>query len=208
MDLSPPTDANDLVRTAAFRLLLERDEPIEVDDLARSIGVKPERLGGLLEELDAAGKIRRDEAGRVTGSAGLSVVPDRHEIELQGRRFWTWCAYDIFGIFGALEASGRAISPSPLGTTINLDFVSGRPAPNTAVLFRPDEELMDCCANVYEEWCPNSNLFTTAGSAVAWAKERNLSGQVLEVDEASDLATQAWADVAEKGGSHAERNRS
>ncbi|PZS00154.1 MAG: hypothetical protein DLM67_02200 [Candidatus Nephthysia bennettiae] len=28
------------------------------------------------------GRIRRDEAGGVVGSAGLSVIPDRHEIEL------------------------------------------------------------------------------------------------------------------------------
>ena len=30
----------------------------------------------------------------VVGSAGLSVRPDRHEIEVEGREFWTWCAYD------------------------------------------------------------------------------------------------------------------
>jgi len=29
-----------------------------------------------------------------------------------GRRFWTWCAYDILGILGALKASGSALSPA------------------------------------------------------------------------------------------------
>src|SRR5207253_9570981 len=82
-------------------------------DLVAATGIKRERLTEHLEELDRAGRIRRDRAGRVVGSAGLSVSKDRHVIELDGRRFWTWCSYDIFGIFGALEASGTALSPSP-----------------------------------------------------------------------------------------------
>ena len=43
---------------------------------------------------------------------GLRVTKDRDEIELDGRCFWTWCAYDILGIFGALKASGSALSPA------------------------------------------------------------------------------------------------
>ncbi len=111
--LEAPSDGHALVRTVAFRLLLARANPIEVVELAMHSGIRLERLAGWLEELDAAGRIRRNVVGQVVGSAGLSVVPDRHQIELGGRRFWTWCAYDILGIFGALRADGRASSPSP-----------------------------------------------------------------------------------------------
>jgi len=51
-------------------------------------------LAALLDRLAGAGRILREGAGEVIGSAGLSVVPGRHEIELEARRFWTWCAYD------------------------------------------------------------------------------------------------------------------
>ena len=111
--LEPPSDSQALVRTVAFRLLLPSSVPISVAELAAKSGIRLERLSELLDELDGAGRIWRNPAGEVVGSAGLSVVPDRHEIELNGRRFWTWCAYDILGIFGALGANGRASLSSP-----------------------------------------------------------------------------------------------
>ncbi len=193
--LETPSDSQELIRRAAFRLLLTHSAPIDPDQLATATGINIERLSALLDQLDAAGRIRRDESCRVIGSAGLSVIPDRHQVELDGRKFWTWCAYDIVGIFGALRASGRALSPSPAGRTIEVIFDKGRPVDNGAVLFRPDEELMTRCENVYEEWCPNSNLFADVDHANRWAEQRGLRGRVLGLDEASDLGTTDWAGV-------------
>ena len=194
--LEPPSDAHALVRVAAFRRLLARSEPIAAEEIAAHTGIRTDRVAQLLDQLDGAGQMRRNASGHVVGSAGLNVVPDRHEIELDGRRFWTWCAYDIFGIFGALGASGRASSPSPPdGKPILVHFIRGRPKKNNAVLFRPDEELMASCENVYEEWCPNSNLFPSRQLASRWADKHSWRGRVLDLNEASDLATEAWRDV-------------
>ena len=66
---------------------------------------------------------------------------------------------------------------------------------HSAVLLRPDEELTDCCENVYEEWCPNSNLFADAQRANQWAEQHGLRGRVMGLEEASDLGTADWADV-------------
>ena len=152
MEGEPLVDLEAMVRAAAFRLLIRSGEGITPESLAQVTEITGDRLAVLLDDLDRAGRIRRDEGGRVVGSAGLSVVPDRHEIEIERRRFWTWCAYDILGIFGALQATGRASSPIP-GTrdVIHLDFIAGRPQKGNAVLFRPDAELMSCCENVNEE---------------------------------------------------------
>jgi len=87
--LDTSSDSQTLIRRIAFRLLLAQSEPIGLDELAAATGINTERLVVLLEDLDHAGRIRRDESGRVIGSAGLSVMPDRHEIELDGRKFWT-----------------------------------------------------------------------------------------------------------------------
>jgi hypothetical protein len=193
--LETPSDSQALIRRVAFRLLVTKSQPIQMEELSAATGIKPDRLSGLLDELNSAGRIRRDTAGRVVGSAGLSVIPDRHEIQLEGRTFWTWCAYEILGIFGALGASGRAVSPSPGGPAIELQFERGRPVGNDAVLFRPDDELMTRCENVYEEWCPNSNLFVDSVQATRWADGRRIRGRVMELDEASDLGTKDWADV-------------
>ena len=196
----PLVDLDAMVRAAAFWLLIKSGEAITLESIAEVTRITGDRLAVLLDDLDRAGRIRRDEAGRVVGSAGLSVVPDRHEIEIEGRRFWTWCAYDILGIFGALQATGRASSPIP-GTrdVIHLDFTGGRPQKSNAVLFRPDTELMSCCENVYEEWCPNSNLFADRASAQKWATEHDLQGRVLTLTEASELATEEWKSLTNGG---------
>jgi hypothetical protein len=198
MTLNSPMDAGDLVRTAAFRLLATRAESIATATLAEVTGIKPERLAAVLDQLDAAGRIRRGADGHVVGSAGLSVVPDRHQMELEDKRFWTWCAYDILGIYGALSASGRAVSSSPLGgQPIEVDFVQGLPQRDDVVLFRPAADLEDGCENVYAEWCPNSNLFATHDLAEGWAKEHEIDGRVLGLGAASTLATADWKKLAE-----------
>ena len=189
-------DSNNLLRAVAFQHLIRNSQPATPEQLAEASGIDLERTSTMLEELDRAGRIRRDGTGRVVGSAGLSVIPDRHQIELNGRTFWTWCAYDILGIFGALRADGDARSPSPPDrTVIELRFLGGRPQHADAVLFRPAEDLMSRCDNVYEEWCPNSNLFSSPKLAQAWADEHGLGGRILSLEEASSLATQEWRDV-------------
>ena len=189
-------DSNNLLRAVAFQHLIRNSQPVTPEQLAEASGFDLERTTTMLEELDRAGRIRRDGTGRVVGSAGLSVIPDRHQIELNGRTFWTWCAYDILGIFGALRADGDARSPSPPDlTVIELRFLGGRPQHADAVLFRPAEDLMSRCDNVYEEWCPNSNLFSSPKLAQAWADEHGLGGRILSLEEASSLATQEWRDV-------------
>jgi len=189
-------DSNNLLRAVAFQHLIRNSQPVTPEQLAEASGFDLERTTTMLEELDRAGRIRRDSTGRVVGSAGLSVMTDRHQINLNRRKFWTWCAYDIFGIFGALRADGDARSPSPPDrTVIELRFVGGRPQHAEAVLFRPAEDVMSQCDNVYEEWCPNSNLFSSPKLAQAWADEHGLGGRVLSLEEASSLATQEWRDV-------------
>ena len=85
--LEPPSDAPTLVQRAAFQLLLARGGAIGLNDLAQHSGVRLESVSNLVDLLDGAGRIRRNAAGEVVGSGGLSVIPDRHEIELDGRRF-------------------------------------------------------------------------------------------------------------------------
>lgn len=186
-------DLAEVVRDEAFRQLLATGDPATAEGLSASMGLSVDKVAGILEELNTAGRIRLDETGRVIGSAGLSVVPDRHQIDLEERRFWTWCAYDILGIFGALRASGTAVSQSPAtAASITLRFRQGRPEPTDTVLFRPSDSYATSCTSIYEEWCPNSNFFEDVESAQAWSASRGLEGRVLSLDEASALATADW----------------
>lgn len=171
---------------------------VPVADLASDLD-RPERdIADAVEDLKGEGRIRLDEQGRIVGAAGLSIGPDRNRIELGGRTFWTWCAYDILGIVGALGADGTARSTSPhSGGSVEVRFRQGRPEAPSLVLFRPDDGYMSCCANVYEDWCPNSNFFESGEAASTWAAARGIPGQVMDLAEAADLATTNWEPVAE-----------
>ncbi len=98
----------DEIRGAAFRRLIRTGSAASIEDLATDKGRPVEEVGHQVDELSRLGRVRLDDRGRVAGSGGLSIGPDRHQIELDDRKFWTWCAYDVIGIFGALRASGEA----------------------------------------------------------------------------------------------------
>ena len=123
---------DDDLRGAAFRRLLRTGAPASAVDLAGDLAQPEDRVRAAVDALHARGQIRLDDDRRIIGSAGLSIRPDRHQVDIEGRRLWTWCAYDIFGIFAALGASGHAQSPSPDGgAPIELTFRGGRPEPVT-----------------------------------------------------------------------------
>ncbi len=67
--LKPPIDLETLVRTAAFQLLVTRAEAIASEALAEVTGLSLDRLAVLVDQLDHAGRIRRDGAGRAVQPA-------------------------------------------------------------------------------------------------------------------------------------------
>jgi hypothetical protein len=113
---------------AAFKRLLRGGMAVTVTELAGDVGQPPDEVRARVTALGAQGRLRLEDDGRVAGAAGLSVGPDRHEIEIGGRRFWTWCAYDFLGIFGALRAAGVARTVSPTsGEPLEVHFERGVP---------------------------------------------------------------------------------
>lgn len=188
---------SDDVRQEAFRRLLSTGRPVTSAELAGQLGLPEQDLRDAVAEMAKRGQLRVNDRGTITGAAGLSVEADRHQIVITGRRFWTWCTYDILGIFGALEADGQAHSTEP--TTFDLHFERGQPDATDMVLLLPNGDPRDeeCCANAYEQWCPNANLFQNEKAAEAWAQSHGVSGQVVPLAEAVSMATQAWASLVE-----------
>jgi len=186
------------VSGAAFRRLLRTGTAVSITDLAADLDRPEPQVELAVGELRSEGSIQVDDRGRVVGAAGLSIGPDRHRVEVGDRTFWTWCAYDILGIVGALQADATAYSASPhSGESLTVRFHQGRPEPTSLVLFRPDDGFMSCCANVYEDWCSNSNFFESREAALAWAAPRGIPGHVMDLSEAADLATRNWEPLAD-----------
>jgi len=188
-------DLDRLVEAAAFRELLRTEAPAAVGTLASAVGVDEAAIRRATAELATAGHVRLSRAGEVVGSAGLSVVPSRHELTVEGRRFWTWCAWDAVGILAALGASGLVRSRDPRsGRPVEVAFRQGRPDASEAVIFMVD---LPAFTSAHDEWCPLVNLFESEASARDWAAGAGVSGEVLAVAEAAARGALRWAPLVE-----------
>ena len=183
------TDLQQRVRAAAFRALLARRRPVGAATLATALGAEVHAVQDALDALARADRIRLNEAGRVVGSCGLSIVPSRHELRVGRRRFWTWCALDAVGILGALGADGRALSRDPATRApIEVRFRSGEPS-GDAVVFLADA---GCCPAGVDSWCPKVNFFEGGASARAWAERNRVPGEVAGLREATRRGAAQW----------------
>ena len=158
--------------------------------LGADAGAGVEESRAAVADMDARGMIRVDEDDMVIGSWGLNVLPDRHELWIGERRFWTWCAMDAAGILGALAADGRILSRSPQsGATVEVRFRAGRPEPTAAVVFLAERAP---CASVYEDWCSLVNLFEDATAAASWVERTGSAGACTAMDEVTRRAAGTW----------------
>ena len=180
------------IRRHAFRRLLHTGTPVTPAWLAADLGRPQPDLTTAVTDMHDRGQLRLDDQGAITGAAGLSVTPDRHQIDLPGGRFWTWCHYDILGIFGALNADGQATITEPVPLTLR--FRHGRPDATDLVLLLPDGDpvAQDCCENTYAEWCPHANLFPDTATAWSWAEGHGIQARIIPIAQAATIATDAW----------------
>jgi hypothetical protein len=183
-------DLGEQTRAAAFRLLLETGRAVSVHQVAAELEAAPAAVQATLCRLDAAGRIRRGAGELVVGSVGLSVAPAAHELWLGSRHFWTWCAYDVVGITGALRADARSLSGSPAtGAEIRLQFVAGQPPATPVVVFFPDDRGS---VRTIDDWCSNANFFETREAALSWSAQRKILGEVIDLEEARLRGLANW----------------
>ena len=179
-----PDDLAQQTRAAAFRLLLETGQAVSAAHIAAELNAAPSDVEAAHRRLDAAGRIRLSGVGQVLGSAGLSVVPAAHELWLGSRRFWTWCAYDVVGIVGALRADARSLSHSPAtGATIRLEFVAGQPPATPVVVFFPADRWS---ARTIDDWCSNANFFETPEAALSWSAQHPMLSASRGIESRED----------------------
>jgi alkylmercury lyase len=182
-----------LLRELAFGALLITKEPIEPATLARLAGSEERHVAETLDGLARAGRIDRDERGRVLGSAGLTLGDGPHGLAIDGRPFRTWCAFDALGIpaalaTNALVATECAVCERP----IEIELRAGRPSGGTSARLW----LSAGGADMRADFCTPTVLLCSAAHAQAWAERHGGHGRALSLAEAMDLGATNWASVA------------
>src|SRR5215470_2172358 len=198
--LVPPLNSRDdalsaAVRARAFDMLLHGGRPVPVAELGAPAGRRLADVRRVVGDLVAHGRMTVADDEAVTGSLGLSVLPDRHLLILPEGDRYTWCALDAVGVFGALTATGQIRSTTPDGEPVAVDVESGRvrDAGELAVLLpehRPGPTVLN--------WCPLVNFFRDSRRAAEWAVETGVAGTPVSVEKAMTLGTRLWRDALRK----------
>jgi alkylmercury lyase len=73
---------------------LTRGEPVAIAELARALGTPVETAEALTRDSALSPFVHEGEDGRIRGFYGLSVTPTHHQLTINGRKLWAWCAPD------------------------------------------------------------------------------------------------------------------
>ncbi|MBT2305143.1 organomercurial lyase MerB [Variovorax paradoxus] len=144
---------------------LARGRPVSPATLARVLHWSVERVAAALQE---AVSTERDGDGNVVGY-GLTLRETAHAFEIDGRRLYTWCAFDTL-FFPALinrtahvvsrcAATGAAVSLTVTPTAIG----EVEPAGATVSLIMPQNT-----ADIRHAFCCHVHFFASATVARDW----------------------------------------
>jgi len=192
--LLPLVDAPGLLREAAFAVLIRDRRPPRPEDLARSTGLEPAAVRDLTATLAGAGWLDLDEAGRITGAAGLSLATGPHKLTLGGMPFRTWCAYDALGIAAALGADALVETAcGQCGERIRVQFHGGVPeraGPERLWLADGGEDLRG-------SFCTPTVLLCGDAHGAEWAEAQAGRGRLLDIAEGARQGGSEWAGCAQ-----------
>lgn len=178
-------------REVAFAHLLASGEPVSIERIARDLGTSAASVEAATGALGAAGWLDRDEGGRITGAAGLSLSSGAHRVEIGGREFRTRCASDALGIPAALGVDATATrSCGVCGTTLTVPIHRGDPEGGQMLwMSAGGDDLRD-------DFCTPTVLRCSEVHGREWGRRRADHGRLLVLATAADEGRQRWAGCA------------
>lgn len=196
LDLLSTTNAQGQRSTDVFCVLvreLAAGQPVAREKLAAILRWTKEEVDGALRQIRS---IEFDDHGDIVGY-GLTLLETGHELELAGRRLYTWCALDALMIPVMLESvakvrSSCAATGVPIRMTVGPEGVS-EVDPDIAMvsLVSPvaDWEVRSafCCrvqffasANEASQWVGASSGIVTVGVREGFEVGRSLARELIE----------------------------
>jgi alkylmercury lyase len=174
--------------------MLAEGEPVSPASLAERVGWTEEQV---IDELERWPGVFRDDAGRVIGYAGLTVVEmGAHRLHVDGRELSTWCAYDTLFLPELLgrtvDVSSRCpVTGEQISLTVGPDGVSDlSPAEAVVSFLVPDRPFGD---DVIQTFCHFVHFFATPEAAASWTAEHEgtLAIPVEDAFEVGQLVNRA-----------------
>lgn len=176
--------------------------PVDHATAATATGLPPDEIARRFAAIRATGA-EFDAAGRLVGMA-LTLIPTAHELYVDARRLYAWCALDTIFLPGLLRRTAEVASTCPVtGNAIRLTVTpSGirRADPTTTVLSvtvpglscrRDDDPPERPRTGPASDGCSQMHFFATREAGEQWLADHP-GVLLLTPDEAFRLADARW----------------
>jgi len=178
---------------------LAQGEPVLRSELAAALKVPSDMVDELLAHPNLKSLTYVDKDGQIIGFAGLAIRPMPHRFNLNGRRLYTWCAWDSLFIPVILRQVADVESPPPGGSglvrlRVGRDGIE-RVDPEDAVMsfLLPTAETFQADAlKAMANFCHYIFFFPDRKSAMAWTAQHP-DTEVISVSDAFELGRQMVA---------------
>lgn len=175
-------------------------KPVALSRLAEALGVPVEVVETFVRDSALSPFIHVDKEDRIQGCWGLSVKPTHHQVTINGRTLWAWCAVDSLlyaELFGeAVEIETRdpetdhvnrlTVSPTRIEAVEPTGIVVSMVPPQTAD-FTSNPRLRASACNVMY-------FFASRASAERW-QAKHPETVLISLDEAFAFAKRSNAHV-------------
>ncbi len=144
-------------------------QPVAPEVLARAVRLDRAQVDAVLSDWPG---VYRDAQGRVIGYWGLTIAKMRHQMLVDGRRLYAWCAWDTLFLPDLLGSAAQVESSCPVsGARISLRVTPERvecQGERPLVSFvLPDPQK--AAADVVSNFCHYVYFFATGEAARDWS---------------------------------------
>ena len=169
--------------------LLAQGQPISLAQVAAAISWPDDEVAAVLSQHM---NVEYDQDGRIVG-AGLTLRPTPHQIKVDGRTLYAWCALDVLMYTPLLGRPVQADSPCaatdvPVRMTIRPRQVDSI-EPGTAVV---SLLMPQVGSGVRQAFCSHVNFFSSPEAATFWLAQHP-GASILSIQEAYALGQQLLA---------------
>jgi len=200
---SIPQDAFELDLRFTFKTIqaLAEGNPVSPAQLADIWDLPIDQVQTLLKQAKEMGRVEINAQGDLVGAL-LSLNPTQHQISMDNKRLFAWCAYDAIYTPGVVGKPAQIVSKDPVtgGTvqvTITPDGVENvQPEGAVVSVIKPGGDMS---AGPESTRCTNMLFFESRETAEQW-NQNLVELSILTVEEAFQVAKEFQIDPARKLG--------
>lgn len=153
---------------------LSKGEPLSIGKVAQAFGISTDAAETFVRESKLSPFIHTDKVQHIVGFDGLTVAPTHHQLMVNGRTLWAWCAVDSLFIPELLGEPAEVVSRDPetnqlIRLTVSSAGVESVGSSGIAVsLMRPNAWELTSAHRIMASACHFIFFFASRASGERW----------------------------------------